>query len=51
MGDPVIVAKNLTKVYKMGEQEVCALCGVSLTDRARRGGCHHGTIRIGQVHH
>ena len=30
MGDPVIVANNLTKVYKMGEQEVCALCGVSL---------------------
>ena len=31
MGDSVIVANNLTKVYKMGEQEVCALCGVSLT--------------------
>jgi putative ABC transport system ATP-binding protein len=30
MGDPVIVARNLTKIYKMGEQEVCALCGVSL---------------------
>jgi putative ABC transport system ATP-binding protein len=30
MGTPVIVAKNLTKVYKMGVQEVCALCGVSL---------------------
>ena len=30
MGTPVIVAKDLTKVYKMGEQEVCALCGVSL---------------------
>jgi putative ABC transport system ATP-binding protein len=30
MGTPVIVADNLTKVYKMGEQEVCALCGVSL---------------------
>jgi putative ABC transport system ATP-binding protein len=30
MGTPVIVAKNLTKVYKMGEVEVCALCGVSL---------------------
>jgi putative ABC transport system ATP-binding protein len=27
---PVILAKDLTKVYKMGEQEVCALCGVSL---------------------
>ena len=30
MGDPVIVANNLTKVYKMGNQDVCALCGVSL---------------------
>jgi len=30
MGDLVIAANNLTKVYKMGEQEVCALCGVSL---------------------
>ena len=30
MGTPVIVAKDLTKVYKMGIQEVCALCGVSL---------------------
>src|SRR5512136_119678 len=31
MGTPVIVAKDLTKVYKMGAQEVYALCGVSLT--------------------
>jgi putative ABC transport system ATP-binding protein len=31
MGTPVIVANNLTKIYKMGAQEVCALCGVSLT--------------------
>ena len=30
MGAPVIVAKKLTKVYTMGEVEVCALCGVSL---------------------
>jgi putative ABC transport system ATP-binding protein len=30
MDTPVIVAKDLTKVYKMGMQEVCALCGVSL---------------------
>ena len=30
MGTPVIVADNLTKVYKMGVLEVCALCGVSL---------------------
>ena len=30
MGTPVIVAKDLTKSYKMGNQEVCALCGVSL---------------------
>jgi putative ABC transport system ATP-binding protein len=30
MGDPVIVARNLTKIYKMGDQEVCALCGVTL---------------------
>ena len=30
MEAPVIVAKDLTKVYKMGEQEVSALCGVSL---------------------
>ncbi len=30
MGDAVIVARDLTKVYKMGMQEVCALCGVSL---------------------
>jgi putative ABC transport system ATP-binding protein len=35
MGMPVIVAKDLTKVYKMGEQDVCALCGVSL--RIERG--------------
>ncbi|MFH1523806.1 MAG: ABC transporter ATP-binding protein [Chloroflexota bacterium] len=30
MGKPVIVAKDLTKIYKMGEVEVSALCGVSL---------------------
>ena len=30
MEDSVIVARDLTKVYKMGEQEVSALCGVSL---------------------
>jgi putative ABC transport system ATP-binding protein len=30
MGNAVIVGKDLTKIYKMGEQEVCALCGVSL---------------------
>jgi len=30
MESPVIVAKDLTKIYKMGEQEVSALCGVSL---------------------
>jgi len=30
MSTPVIVAKKLTKVYKMGELDVCALCGVSL---------------------
>jgi putative ABC transport system ATP-binding protein len=30
MDDPVIVANNLSKVYKMGNQDVCALCGVSL---------------------
>jgi putative ABC transport system ATP-binding protein len=30
MGTPVIVARDLTKVYKMGEMEVSALCGVSL---------------------
>ena len=31
MGTPVIIANDLTKVYKMGVQEVYALCGVSLT--------------------
>jgi putative ABC transport system ATP-binding protein len=30
MEDPVIIARNLTKVYKMGEMEVHALRGVSL---------------------
>ena len=30
METPVIVAKDLSKIYKMGEQEVSALCGVSL---------------------
>jgi putative ABC transport system ATP-binding protein len=30
METPVIVAKDLTKIYKMGEVEVSALCGVSL---------------------
>jgi len=30
MADPVIVAKNLTKVYKMGEVEVQALRGLSM---------------------
>jgi putative ABC transport system ATP-binding protein len=30
MGKPVIVTKDLTKVYKMGEFEVAALCGVSM---------------------
>jgi len=31
MSNAVIIAKDLTKVYRMGEQEVFALCGVSLT--------------------
>src|SRR5512137_1016927 len=31
MRTPVILAKDLIKVYKMGAQDVCALCGVSLT--------------------
>lgn len=31
MEAPVIVAKDLTKVYRMGAQEVYALCGVSMT--------------------
>ncbi len=35
MDDPVIIARNLTKVYKMGEVEVHALRGVSL--EIRRG--------------
>ncbi len=35
MSDPVILTKDLTKVYKMGEVEVNALCGVSL--RVERG--------------
>jgi putative ABC transport system ATP-binding protein len=30
MGTPVIVAKDITKIYKMGEMEVSALCGVSM---------------------
>jgi putative ABC transport system ATP-binding protein len=30
MEAPVIIANGLTKIYKMGEQEVSALCGVSL---------------------
>ncbi len=30
MEEPVIIAKGLTKVYKMGEQEVAALSGVDL---------------------
>ncbi|HTX91678.1 MAG TPA: ABC transporter ATP-binding protein [Anaerolineales bacterium] len=30
MGKPVIIAKDLKKIYKMGEFEVAALCGVSL---------------------
>ncbi len=30
MGEAVITAENLTKVYRMGEMEVNALCGVSL---------------------
>jgi putative ABC transport system ATP-binding protein len=35
MDTPVILARDLTKVYKMGEMEVYALCGVSL--EIRRG--------------
>lgn len=31
MAAPVIVARDITKVYRMGTQEVYALCGVSLT--------------------
>ena len=30
MSTAVIIADKLVKVYQMGEQEVCALCGVSL---------------------
>src|SRR5512140_1115438 len=30
MGNAVIEARELTKVYKMGEMEVSALCGVSM---------------------
>jgi len=33
MDEPVIVAQNLVKTYHMGEVDVCALCGVSLTIR------------------
>jgi putative ABC transport system ATP-binding protein len=35
MSKPVIVAENLTKVYKMGKVEVHALCGISL--KIKRG--------------
>ena len=35
MSKPVIVAENLTKVYKMGKMEVHALCGISL--KIKRG--------------
>jgi putative ABC transport system ATP-binding protein len=31
MDGPVIVAEDLVKTYHMGEVDVCALCGVSLT--------------------
>jgi putative ABC transport system ATP-binding protein len=31
MSEAVIVAENLVKTYHMGEVDVCALCGVSLT--------------------
>jgi putative ABC transport system ATP-binding protein len=37
MDTPVIFARDLTKVYRMGEMEVCALCGVSLE-------IHHGEV-------
>jgi putative ABC transport system ATP-binding protein len=30
MEDPVIIARELTKIYKMGELEVQALCGISM---------------------
>ena len=30
MGTPVIIAKDITKIYKMGEMEISALCGVSM---------------------
>ena len=36
MDDYVITAKDLTKVYKMGEVEVHALRGLSMQIRARR---------------
>ena len=47
MNDWVIEGTGLTKVYRMGNQEVHALRGANV--RIRRGEVviHYGTIRVG----
>ena len=46
----VIELTDVTKVYRMGEVEVHALCGVSLTVQPGRDDGDHGAVRLGQVH-
>ena len=46
----VIRIENLVRVYKMGEVEVRALDGVSLSDRPRRVRGGHGAVRLRQEH-
>ena len=50
MKQKVIEAKDLKKIYKMGEIEVHALDGVTLDIYKGEMVCDHGTFRVRKVH-
>ena len=46
----LIETRDLWKTYVMGSEEIHALRGVSISNRARRVRRHHGAVRLRQVH-